>query len=392
VSSKSEFAAAIASMRRSGGIVVLLPGRYGELLIGPRGEAALTVQGRAGVSVGRLRLVETRAVKVVGLQIRPGRGHAVLQVDRSSDVTLSRLTVTAAGTRKSSRIELLHSSQVTISRSTFSRCGESSMCVLPHWSTDVVISDNRFRDCRGCDFIRGRFSSRLAIRANSFHRALVGRCGTDSTRCNHNDLVQLQAGTGLTVENNDFGVYELPGAGQLALFGPLEDVTIRNNLFRHTDPRAPGVEAHVGINLGGRAGLPKRVVIANNTILSGHERSDNHLNTSIRLKPEYVSLASGDRPVIANNILHLARSPESLCAVAQLSEANVFIDGVPCSASDVVGDPMLDEHGRPTAESALVIGRASPVWAPVTDIIGTPRDTEPDIGAYEYVPGERKRP
>jgi hypothetical protein len=118
----------------------------------------------------------------------------------------------------------------------------------------------------------------------------------------------------------------------------------------------------VGINLGGFTGLPRRVLIANNTVLSGDERRGRH-HTSIRLKPAYRSMAAANRPVIANNILHVARRP-SLCAGARVVKSNVIMDGVACSAGDVVGDPLLDRRGRPTAESALVIDRASRTWAP----------------------------
>ena len=56
------------------------------------------------------------------------------------------------------------------------RAREFTNCVtLYRWSHRVVIEDNRFHDCLGCDFIHGRFGTHLTIRRNRFDRSLPCR-------------------------------------------------------------------------------------------------------------------------------------------------------------------------------------------------------------------------
>lgn len=45
---------------------------------------------------------------------------------------------------------------------------------------------------------------------------------------------------------------------------------------------------------------------------------------------------------------------------------------------------MLDALGRPMAASVLVIGKADPTLATIRDFTDTPRDSQPDLGAYEF--------
>ena len=111
----------------------------------------------------------------------------------------------------------------------------------------MVIEGNRFHDCRGCDFVHGRFGSNLTIRGNRFDRALP--CRMDAYRCGHNDLVQLFSGRRLRVERNRFGVYRQGGA-QLYLTNDVDHATIVNNLFVGTDPRVPGYRARMGVIVG----------------------------------------------------------------------------------------------------------------------------------------------
>ena len=67
-----------------------------------------------------------------------------------------------------------------------------------------------------------------------------------------------------------------------------------------------------------------------------------------------------------------------------MSTTNVIEHGVRCSSTDVVGNPRLDEEGRPTAGSELTIDQGSVRWRTRNDIRGLRRDDKPDIGAYEY--------
>ena len=111
----------------------------------------------------------------------------------------------------------------------------------------MLIEDNRFHDCRGCDFVHGRFGSDLTIRRNRFERSLP--CGMGRYRCGHQDLVQLFAGRRLRVEGNRFGLYRNGGA-QLYLTNTVDYATIVNNVFVGTDPRVPGYHARMGIVIG----------------------------------------------------------------------------------------------------------------------------------------------
>ena len=284
--------------------------------------------------------------------------------------------------RATLRLDRAHA--VTIRRSDFSHCGELTTCLLTGRSHGLRVVDNHFHDCRGCDFLRGRFGTNMVIRGNRFDRALLGPCGRDPNKCNHQDLIEIQGGNGLLVERNRFGLYQIPGGGQLYLLARTRNVVIRNNLFLATDPLVPGVESHVAINLGGTRYVPRNVVIKHNTILSGKARPAKGVNGSIRLVPRYAAVPLEERPIIANNVIRLARAPELLCQWAQLSERNVILDGAGCSPTDVVGDPRLDRLGRPTADSTLTIDGADLRWPTRVDMRGWLRDALPDIGAYEY--------
>jgi hypothetical protein len=388
-----EFAGAVARLRSSGGTIIMHGARYDGLVVGPRGAGRLTIRASTGASVGRVRLVRTRAVKFVGLRMRPRSRDAGFEIVDSRGIWIDRGLITAFGTRLTANIELQDSRDVTISRSRFSYCGEVGPCILTGRSSGLKILENRFHDCLGCDFIRGNLGENTLIRSNRFDRSLMGRCGRNPD-CGHQDLLEFHKGQGLVVERNHFGVYELPGGGQVALFGPVNDVVIRNNVFFRSDPKAPGVIAHIGINLGGwGVDVPRRVVIKHNTILSGRRHpwkwhAWNQFASSVRFKENLRFIPRAHRPVLANNIMYLAATPRVLCDGARLSVSNVTMKGVACSSTDVVGDPRLDGRGRPTAGSSLVIDRASPPWTTRYDIRGFRRVARPDIGAYEY--GARK--
>jgi len=377
----SGFARAAARLRVSGGTIVLLRGRYEQLVVGPRGGRTLTIRGTRGASVGRVELLYTRSVRLVRLRLTPRFGDAGVEAVRSTGIRIERALVTGFRTYRTANVYLKRSRGVVISRSRFSRCGEPEPCVLTGRSSNLQIVGNRFHDCFGCDFIRGHFGTNVVIRSNRFDRSLVGRCGRDP-RCNHQDLVEFHSGRGLLIERNRFGVWQVPGGGQIALFGPVDDAVIRNNVFLRTDPRVPGVVARVGINLGGLERLAKGVVITHNTILSGAPWRA--WATSVRIKGSYAFLPRRLRPILANNVIRLVATPRVLCGVVRVSMTNVIERGVACSGTDVVGDAGLDAHGRPTARSSLTIDRASQPWRTRYDVRGFRRDARPDIGAYEY--------
>ena len=209
VGSAAGFDAAVRALRRSGGTTVLRPRLYRELVIGWRTGKRLRVVGMRGARVGRVVFDRSRHVSLGRVTIGPVRGDALLDVRDSRHIALHDLVVTARGTRFSASIRIPDSRHVTIRRSNFSHCGDRSpsftFCVrLWRWSRNILIEDNWFHDCRGCDFVHGRFGSDLTIRRNRFERALP--CRMDAHRCGHQDLVQLFAGRRLLVERNHFGV------------------------------------------------------------------------------------------------------------------------------------------------------------------------------------------
>jgi hypothetical protein len=363
--------------------------RYDDLVVGPRGSEPLTIRASAGASLGLVHVIRTRAVKFVGLRMTPRSGDAGFRIEDSRGIWIERALITGVRTQRTANVELQDSRDVTIRASRFSYCGPVGPCVLTGRSSGLKILESHFHDCLGCDFIRGNLGENTLIRSNRFERSLIGRCGRDPD-CGHQDLIEFHVGRGLVIERNHFGVYQLPGGGQVSLFGPVHDVVIRNNVFLRTDPRAPGVVAHIGINLGGWAlDVPRRVVITHNTILSGRRdprtwHDWHEFATSVRFKENLSYIPKKQRPVLANNVMHLAATPRVLCRSARISASNVMRKGVGCSATDLVGDPRLDRRGRPTAGSSLLIDRASRPWTTRHDVRGMRRDASPDIGAYEY--------
>jgi hypothetical protein len=372
------FALAAAKLRRSGGTIVLRPGAYASLALGPRSSRPLRIVGEGGVRVGRFELFRTRDVSIGNLRIGPVAGDAELELDGASNVDLHDLTVAAEGTSDRASIFIASAHDVRIRDSTFTHCGDHSPdfanCILLNRGANgVVIEHNSFHDCHGCDFVHGRFGSRLTIEENRFDRALPCHHIT-SYRCRHNDLVQLFAGRWLRVERNRFGVYRAGGA-QLYLTDDVDHATVVNNVFVGTDPKLPGYRARVAIVLGaaGSKRLPYYAKIVNNTILTGYRRRDGYLG-SIRMSSAYGSVRLWKRPIVANNVIALLGSRWPVCATSQQFLANVVITGVNCQQGGYVG---------PEDESVLV-GAANRDLAPRFDFTGRRRDADPDVGAYEF--------
>ena len=322
VGSDVAFAAAAARLRRSGGRIVLRPRLYRHLVIGPRSGRELRIVGSRGTRVERILLWRTTRVSLGHLTIGPIGGDARIELQEARDIDLHDLVVTAKGSSHSASIFVAHARHVTIRRSIFTHCGDFSPdfvnCVtLNRGAHNVVIEDNRFHDCRGCDFIHGRFGSWLTIRRNRFDRALP--CHMGRYRCGHNDLVQLFAGQWLRVEDNRFGVYR-DGGAQLYLTDDLDHATIVNNVFVGTDPRVPGYSARMAIVIGANESkrLPYYAKIVNNTILTGYRRRDGYAG-SIRMSSKYGGVRRWKRPIVANNVIALLQTSWRVCAASQRS-------------------------------------------------------------------------
>jgi hypothetical protein len=388
VGSEAEFATAVAALRNTGGTIALRPRHYRELVIGARGGGLLRIVGAPGVRIERLLLDHTQHVSLERVAIIPSRQDASLEIRASRDVDLDRLLVTARGTPYSASVSVPWSNGVTIRHSTFTHCGDRS----PDWSfcllltfgvSHLLLEDNWFHDCYGCDFVHGRFGSVLTIRRNRFERALP--CRFDRVRCGHQDLIELFSGRYLRIEENRFGVYREGGA-QLYLTNWVDYATIVNNVFVGTDPRVPGYHARMGVVIGSNASrrLPHHAKVVNNTILTGTRRRDGYAG-SIRMSSRYGGVPLTDRPILANNVIGLLEVRKHVCSAVRRSVSNVVLHGQRCSSSDRVGPAHLDRHCRPTAASKLLIDRAAPRYARATDFARRPRGTAPDIGAFEYV-------
>ncbi len=384
----TEFAAAVFALRDTGGIIRLRRNYYGgELVVRSRSARPLRIVGERGVRVESLLLEGSQHVSVSRLTIAPIRQDAWLRVSGSRHIELHHVLVTAKRTRYRATVQVVESSHVVIRRSEFRRCGDRSPlfsnCLhLKHGTRHILIADNWFHDCRGCDFVHGRFGYDLTLRANRFERALP--CRMSRHRCGHQDLVTFWSGNRLLIERNTFGVYKL-GAAQLYLIGAVDGVSIVNNVFRGSDPKVRGYRARVAIIVGSRGSkrVPRRVRIVNNTILTGARRIDGYAG-SIRMSGVYWGLQERRRPLLANNVIGLIEVPHHVCSVARRAFSNVVLRGVACRGPNRLGRAHLDPSGRPTADSTLLIDRASRRLGARRDIDGRPRDSRPDIGAYEY--------
>ena len=397
-----QFQAAVSKLAHSGGTIRLLPNAYRQLIVRPRSSRPLRIVGSRGVRIERVVFDRTKNVSLGRVRISPRAHHAVVELVDSKHVELHDLVVSAQSTELSASVALHRSRYVTIRRSTFTHCGDRSpttaighgfssgysFClVLFRRSRHVTVEANWFHDCYGCDFIHGRFGSNLTIRRNRFERALpcnfrlLGRA-----RCSHQDLIALFAGRWLRVEGNYFGVYKYGGA-QLYLTGPVDHVSVANNLFVGTDPRLPGYRSRMALIVGAKSSrrLPRFVEIVNNTILTGFKRIDGY-EGSLRISRayRYGGYSRRERPLVVNNVIGLLRSWGRVCFGARGSISNVVVRGHRCSRSDARGRVYLDRRGRPTARSRLLIDRANRSLAPSYDMTGHRRGGAPDIGAYEY--------
>jgi hypothetical protein len=397
--------AAVSNLADSGGTIRLRPGFYRQLIVRPRSSRPLRIVGTRGARIERVVFDRTKNVSLGGVRISPRSQHAIVELIDSKHVELHDLVVTAQGTDLSASVALHRSRYVTIRRSQFTHCGDRSpvtatghgyssgysFClILFRRSRHVTVEDNWFHDCYGCDFIHGRFGSNLTIRRNRFERALPCRFRLlGRARCAHQDLIALFGGRWLRVEGNYFGVYKYGGA-QLYLTGPVDHVSVANNLFVGTDPRLPGYRSRMALIVGAKGSerLPRFVEIVNNTILTGFKRIDGY-EGSLRISRayRYGGYSRRERPLIVNNVIALLRTYGRVCLGVRGSLSNVIVRGHRCSRSDRVGPPHLDRRGRPTARSRLLIDKASRRHAPPRDIKGRRRAGVPDIGAYEYASG-----
>ena len=378
VTGDADLAAALA-LALPGDAIDLAPGGYGPIAITGRGGpgADITLTGEPGATIAGMTITGSTRIVVTGLSVAPAGATAYIDVASSSAVTFSDLHLDGGADGLGVGIWAeADAAGVTIRDSTFLHCS-SPMCIRAS-GPGVLVDHNTFDDLDDSDAIHG-FGSGV-IRRNHMDHALPHGNG------NHNDFVQIGEGGPWTVEDNWFGE-RTSGAASIWVDsidkGVIHDVLIQDNVFTgHIE----GQDAGIFVAGDGRAValLPANVRIVNNTVATG-------LINSLRFGAPYANVPPEQRPFVANNV---GDRLVGMCDRIR-SEDNVFAAGDACTASDAIGDAHLDATGAPTADSALLLGRADPSVAPPADFFGCARSTTPDIGAIELgacPPGEVAAP
>jgi hypothetical protein len=367
VTNDMELASALA-LALPGDVIQMAPGAYGTVTVAARGgpDADLTIAGEPGATIAGMNITGSTRLVVTGLSVAPAGATAYINVATSNGVTFSNLHLDGGAGGDGVAIWLTPDALgVVIKDSTFLHCS-SPMCIRAS-SPDVLIEHNVFDDLDDSDAVHG-FGGGI-IRDNHMDHALPAGDG------NHNDFIQIGDGGPWTIDGNWFGV-RTGGAASIWVDsinnGVIHDVLIQNNVLT-----GHYVGQDVGIFVAGDdrqvALLPSNVRVLNNTVTSG-------LLNSLRFGANYATIPVDQRPLVANNVGDRLRG---MCDRIR-SEDNVFADGEACTASDVIGNAALDADGAPTAASALLLGRADPLVAPLTDYFGCARTALPDIGAIQF--------
>jgi hypothetical protein len=339
--------------------------------------APLSIDGTVNAKVTNLQIQNSSAVTLSGVTVTPtGTVPARLVISNSTGVTVT-------GIHLDGRTEALGAiiqtdptdSNVVVQNSNLTNCGSGGRCVAPG-ARSLVISNNTFHDCFDCDFVRGIAAGPTLITGNTFDRAVVGTCTGGVNACNHNDHIQMLGGGPWTITGNTFGDRDQGAASVFAktafnnLTMPIHDVLVSSNVFK-------GNAGYFAIQIDddpGGAAAPKNISIINNTVLSGSA-------SGLRLAAGWANVPLAARPFVANNVFALEKSTNS-CAYGRF-DSNLVVKGdKPCSG-DTMGAANLDPAYRPTSSSTLVISQADPAVAPPTDALGKNRIGKPDRGAYE---------
>jgi hypothetical protein len=390
VRNADSLAAAVATAS-GGDVIELAAGSYAPgLAISSRSfSPPLTIEGPSSAVLPALSIRDSSGLELRGIGISPIVGStaaAFASIRDSSSITFDG--VVFDGRSESLGVSLVADSSthdLTIENSEFTNCGGNVVagsyiggdCLWPQ-GTDVLVLDNSFHDCQDCDFIRG-YASGVTIEGNDFERAERGSCVGGPASCNHNDHIQIMGGGPWTIVGNHFGdrgdgaasVYVRTARNSIYR---IHDVTIENNLFSG----AAGLYAvELGAEPGLSSGYPQRVLVANNTMLSGTAGA-------VRLIGGWLVVPASERPVVANNVEAVS---DALSCASATWVSNLVERGPACGSGDGVGPANLDDAGRPTVSSTRVVNLADPALSPPTDALGVGRIGRPDRGAYEWTGG-----
>jgi hypothetical protein len=370
------FQAALAQAR-SGDTIALRDGSYPILVVqGRRFGARLRIEGSRNASLAGTHFDRSSNVTLVGVTITPpGTEPARISIRRSRHITVDRVLV--AGRRGGAGAAIATdrtSADVIVRRSEITSCGSGARCI-ELGARRLLLAGNAFHDCYDCDFVRGSSSGGVTIRGNSFDRAIRGGC-TQGTACNHNDHIQIMGGGPWRIVGNRFGDRHGGAASVWVNHGVrntrnrIHDVLVASNVFAGDG----GLFAiRIGGGTGAGVGLPRRIAVVNNTVLSGTV-------SALAISSGWHTTPPSARPLVANNVF--AVQARRSCALGRFS-SNVAETGTAC-AGGAVGPAQLDSAGRPTSTSALVIDKADPRYAPARDFTGAMRRGRPDRGAFEY--------
>jgi hypothetical protein len=366
------FKAALKRVHLTGGRIRLPAGRVAPLqLFDLTPSAPIRLVGRPSTMLSGISIKRSEDVTVSGLRMTPDGGDpAIADVSASKGITFRN--VRFLGTQEDSGVALQldpDDRDITVAQAEFAHCQHGLACILAQ-GRGLVVDHVRFHDIRDADVIRGAADD-VTISDSDLHDALAG---THSD--NHNDLIQILGGGPWTIVRTHFGVRS-NGAAQVYVdprsgpAGPVHDVHVESSLFTGSNP---DMFFAVNVRQPAQSSVPlaSGVEFINNTIVSANI-------AAIVLADEYAKVPSDQRPLIENNIL--GRQKHSLCGVAR-TRTNVIGSGASCSG-DRRGTPDLDGKGRPSAESASLLGRGTSDGAPATDLNGRKRADPPTVGAVE---------
>jgi hypothetical protein len=375
---EASFDAAIAKAR-AGDTIQLADGSYPTLEVSGRAYSGRPVRivGSRNAKLAGILFLNSSNLVLEGVTITPPGGEMARLAVRNGSRGIVIERVLVDGRDENAGAALVTSddaSDVTIRGSELTNCGRGGGCVRLG-AKNLRVIQNKFFDCRSCDFIKGGGQGAL-VQGNTFDLAHNVECRGGPASCPHNNLIHIMGGASWTIVGNRFGAAKA-GSGQIyvnptvrSADNPIRSLLIASNIFTGDT----GMGIRIGIGQRSAAPPPGNVRIVNNTILSGRL-------TSVMLVIPWAQVPEAQRPLVANNIMRKVNPGN--CPRGRFV-SNLVLQGTPCPG-DAIGNPKLDAKSSvPTAESRLVIDRADPRYAPKTDLLGKARRGAPDRGAVEY--------
>jgi hypothetical protein len=273
-------------------------------------------------------------------------------------------------------------SQITIEKSTFTRCGDAGAgyagrCIDVNGS-HIDILDNTFTDnCFGCKMIHG--DGTFVTVKDNYLGSVVHTPGCRHT-CQHLEQIHLEGAPidHWVIDSNVFGDCGYNRANgdhgncTANIFdglGAMTNVEITNNLFTGVTQDTVFIADYDARESG--------IVFANNTC----DQASPNTGSCIRIGPNWPTCSGSKCALtVANNIEAIGGG--TICTKAN-TVANLVESGTACPG-DATGSAALDGSHAPTSSSLLVIDDADAALAPSVDLFDHSRGRNPDRGAIEY--------